>query len=307
MAEIYSSPAALEAGLLHGRVCSFGVFDGVHAGHRFIVGCAAKDARERGAKCVVVTFDIDPDEVFRPAKLKKLMTNDQRIAALAVLDVDAVVVFPFTREFAAQPPLAFLDAAFGDNVPASLHVGNDFRFGSKASGTIADMAVWGEERGMRAVGHDLLMADGAPVTATRIRGLLSAGNVEEACELLGRPYAVSGEVQAGRGEGRDFGFRTANLHVPEMYRCLGDGVYAAYVTIDGARYKAAVSNGVAPTFADAAKANVEVHILDFEGDLYGKSITVEFTNWLRPMMEFPSVEELIETVMGNISWVRENL
>ena len=160
---------------------------------------------------------------------------------------------------------------------------------------------------MQVIGHDLLQIEGAPVSSTRIRALLADGKVEQANDLLGRRYSVSGTVRKGRGDGRDFGFRTANLHLAQQLRCLADGVYAAYAAIGGKRYKAAVGNGIAPTFADESQANVEVHILDFEGDLYGRIIEVEFVAWLRPMMTFPSVDELIQTVLGNINWVRQNL
>lgn len=306
MAQIYSSQEALEAGILNGSACAFGVFDGVHRGHKYIINFAREAASALGAKSVVLTFDIDPDEMFRASSLKKLMSNEDRIAELARLDVDAVVVFPFSREFAAQDPDDFLETAFRGNIPSSLHVGYDFRFGKKASGKVEHLIEWGAARGMEAVGHDLAAVDGAPVTATRIRGLLAEGKIEQARRLLGHGYAVEGEVEAGRGEGRDFGFKTANLHVPDMMKVLGDGVYAAYAYVDGVRYKAAVSVGVAPTF-EGAKANTEVHILDFDGDLYGKPIRVEFTHWLRPMMTFPSVDELIATVMSNIDWVRRNL
>ena len=306
MAQIFKASEAFDEGILHGSACAFGVFDGVHRGHRFIIDFARKAAEESGRKSVVLTFDIDPDELFRANSLKKLMSNEDRILELSRLDVDAVVVFPFSVEFAAQDPESFLESSFGGNVPASLHVGFDFRFGKKASGGLDQLVEWGAERGMTAHGHDLLELDGAPVTATRIRGLLSEGKIEEANKLLGHNYAVVGMVEAGRGEGRDFGFKTANLHVPEMMKVLGDGVYAAYAYVDGTRYKAAVSVGVAPTFENA-QANVEVHILDFDGDIYGNSIKVEFTNWLRPMMTFPSIDELIKTVMSNIDWVRQNL
>lgn len=306
MAQIYRAEEAFKAGVLNGSACAFGVFDGVHKGHRFIIDFARKAAEESGCNSVVLTFDIDPDELFRADSLKKLMSNADRIVELARLDVDAVVVFPFSLDFAAQDPQAFLDAAFAGNVPASLHVGFDFRFGKKASGGISQLIEWGSARGMAAYGHELLAYKGAPVTATRIRGLLAEGKIEEANDLLGRGYAVVGRVEAGRGEGRDFGFKTANLHVPDMMKVLGDGVYAAYAHVGGQRYRAAVSVGVAPTFENA-QANVEVHILDFEGDIYGQDVKVEFTNWLRPMMTFPSIDELIKTVMSNIDWVRQNL
>ena len=118
---------------------------------------------------------------------------------------------------------------------------------------------------------------------------------------------MTATVEPGRGEGADLGFRTANLVVPDQMRPLGDGVYAAWATVDGARYKAAVNVGVAATFADRATATCEVHLLDFEGDLYGKRIKVEFLHWLRDMRKFDSVDELIATVKSNIAWVREHL
>lgn len=160
---------------------------------------------------------------------------------------------------------------------------------------------------MRAVGHELLADDGAPVTATRIRGLLGAGRVAEAAELLGRPYALAGTVEPGRGEGRAFGIRTANLRVPDGLRAVGDGVYACWAVVGGQRYRAAVNVGVAATFADASTATVEAHLLDFDQDVYGQSMTVEFVEWLRPMRVFADADELVATITANIQWVRDNL
>lgn len=307
MAVICSLEQAHDQQLLVGACCAFGVFDGVHQGHRFIIEQACQEARDTGRLSIALTFDIDPDELFHADRLKKLMSNGQRIASLSEQGLDAVVVLPFTKEFAAQAPDEFLDLTFQGGTPSSMHIGFDLRFGARASGGLAELEEWGSVRGMTVHGHDLLEVDGQPVTSTRIRFLLAQGCIKEANALLGSGYRVCGEVQQGRGEGGDFGFKTANLHVPEMLKVLGDGVYAAYAYVDGKRYKAAVSNGVAPTFADSAKANVEVHILDFEGDIYRKSICVEFVEWLRPMMSFPSIDELITTVMGNIEWVRQNL
>lgn len=307
MAPIYSVHDTQAAALLEGSCCAFGVFDGVHLGHRYVIGETVQAARAQGAKAVALTFDIDPDEMFHAHRLKKLMGNEERLSALARLGLDAVIVFPFTEEFAAQEPRTFLDGAFVAGMPRAMHVGKDFRFGAKAAGDLSALEQWGTALGVDVCGYDLYHFEGAPITSTRIRLLLAEGKISQANALLGSPYAICGEVQAGRGEGGDFGFKTANLHVPDMLKALGDGVYAAYATVDGLRYKAAVSNGVAPTFADKARANVEVHILDFDGDLYGKSIKVEFVEWLRPMRTFPSIDELIATVMGNIQWVRENL
>lgn len=307
MAVVYKVDESFDRSMLAGSSCAFGVFDGVHAGHRFIIGEAVRCARETGARAFAITFDVDPDEVFRPGCVKKLMTNEHRIEALSRLDVDGVVVLPFSRSFASQEPEKFLASAFSQGVPAFMHVGSDFRFGARASGTVATLAAFGSGKGMQAFGHELFVMDGAPVTATRIRGLLAQGAIAEANRLLGHRYEIEGVVRMGRQEGRDMGFRTANLAVDDVVQALGDGVYAAYAHVGEDVYKAAVSVGIPPMFEDEATANVEAHLLDFEDDLYGRAVTVEFVEWLRPMMKFPSVEELIETVMGNIAWVRANL
>ena len=155
--------------------------------------------------------------------------------------------------------------------------------------------------------HELLCLEGAPVSATRIRGLLSEGAVEEAARLLGKPWKVRGTVVSGRGEGAQMGIRTANLRIPDNLRSIGDGVYAAYAIVDGKRYKAAVNMGVAATFADRTTSNCEAHLLDFDGDIYGHEIELEFIAWLRPMRAFDDVDELIAAIMSNIEWVREHL
>ncbi len=307
MAEIYRVDAAFDHGFFEGTSCAFGVFDGVHLGHRFLLDRAQATARENGGRSVALTFDIDPDEKFHPERLRKLMTNEERLAMLATTGVDAVAVLPFTREFAASSPEEFLLQTFDGTVPAYLHVGFDFKFGARAAGTVRDLDAWGANGGTKVCAHGLKSEDGAPITATRIRLLLAEGDIAEANRLLGRPYFMTGTVEPGRGEGADMGFRTANLTVPEQLRALGDGVYAAWAEVGGACYKAAVNVGVAATFADRSTATCEVHLLDFEGDLYGEPVKVEFMHWLRPMRRFDDVDELIATVKGNIAWVRENL
>lgn len=292
---------------LTGSSCAFGVFDGVHEGHRYIIGRAIEGARECGGPSVAITFDRDPDEVFAPQRLKKLMTNEARLKALAKTGVDLLLVIPFTREFAAETPLVFMESLFGAGAPAQVHVGVDFRFGAKAAGTIGALMEWGKPRGLRAFGHELLAEGTAPVTATRIRGLLAEGNIGEANRLLTRPYALEGTVVEGRQEGREFGFRTANLEVPAQLLAIGAGVYAAWAEVDGVPYRAAVAVGVAPTFAEEATANVEVHLIDFDQDIYGQPITVRFVEWLRPMKKFASLEELKTTILANIAYVRNEL
>lgn len=308
MAVLYrTDDAAFDASLFSGSSCAFGVFDGVHEGHRFLINCARSTAAESNGKSVVLTFDIDPDEVFRPNSFKKLMTNDERLAMLCATGVDAVVVLPFTREFAALSPEEFLKATFGPYPPAHLHVGDDFRFGAKNAGTVSTLDDWAEKSQTEIHAHHLVSQDGETVTATRIRHLLSEGAIAEANRLLQRPYFQTGRVIAGRGEGADMGFRTANLEIPAMLQVLCDGVYAAYVVVEGNRYKAAVNVGVAATFAENSVATCEAHIIDFTEDIYGDTISIEFIEWLRPQRVFDDVDELITTVKSNIEWVRTNL
>ncbi|WP_302143751.1 riboflavin biosynthesis protein RibF [Senegalimassilia anaerobia] len=307
MAQIFKADETFDRGYFEGASCAFGVFDGVHRGHRFLLSCAQDTARENGGKSIALTFDIDPDEMFHAQRLRKLMSNEERLEMLSQTGVDAVVALPFTREFAASSPEEFLVRTFGTGVPAHLHVGFDFHFGAKATGAVPELRTWADGHGMQVHAHDLKSEDGAPITATRIRLLLADGKLDEANHLLGRPYFMTGIVRPGRGEGADMGIRTANLEVPDQMRPLSDGVYGAYAHVDGKRYKAAVNVGVAATFADRATATCEVHILDFDGDIYGQYMKVEFMKWLRPMRAFDDISELIAAVQANIDWVRENL
>ncbi|MCL1797036.1 MAG: riboflavin biosynthesis protein RibF [Eggerthellaceae bacterium] len=307
MAEIRFMNYMFDNALFAGSSCAFGVFDGVHRGHQFLIGEAIKSAQASRNKSIALTFDIDPDEKFHPDRLQKLMTNEGRLDSLATSGVDAVVVLPFTDALAAYAPQEFLEKTFNGFIPESLHVGSDFRFGARARGTVKELESWGAQHEVCIYAHELEGSDGAPITSTRIRELLGDTAIEKANELLGHPYSFSGKVIPGRGDGVDFGFRTANLVIDAAIQTLGDGVYAAYALCGGVRYKAAVSVGVSPTFADATKATCEVHILDFEGDLYGAELKLEFMHFLRPMMCFDSTEELIATVLANIEWVRTNL
>ena len=268
MAQIYKIDGNFDKALFAGSSCAFGVFDGVHKGHRYLLDAARDTAAQSGGASIALTFDIDPDEMFAKGKLKKLLSNADRIDRLAASGVDAVCVLSFTPAFAAEEPLEFLKRTFGGHAPAHLHVGSDFAFGARAAGTVADLKSWAATVGCTVHAHHLVSADGMPISATRIRGLLAAGQLDEANKLLG---------------------------------------YAGYAIVDGVRYAAAISNGIAPMFADRTDANCEVHILDFSGDLYGQAIWVEFVHRLRPMIKFDSVDELIKTVMGDIEWTRTHM
>lgn len=306
MALVYEFDDGFDREVFEDAACAFGVFDGVHLGHQAIIGGTERTAQLDGCRSVIITFDRDPDELFVPG-FKKLMPNAARIEALAALGADAVVVLPFTERLSKLDAPSFLERTFGRITVGSMHVGRDFRFGHKARGTVADLRMWGDRTGTSVYAYELETAGERPITSTRIRAALAEGRVRDAADLLGRRWALEGVVAHGRGEGEGFGIRTANLVVPEQLCAVADGVYAAYALVDGARYKAAVNVGIPMTFEGRARSNVEAHLLDFEGDLYGKPLALEFVEWLRPMQRFGSDEELIATITGNIDWVRQNL
>lgn len=307
VAKLYKVDESFDHSLFKHSSCAFGVFDGVHLGHQYLLSCAKKTAQYNGGKSIALTFDIDPDEIFHPNRLRKLMSNERRLEALLNSGVDAVVALPFTKSFSSLSAEEFLRETFNGYAPSNLHVGLDFHFGAKAAGSVADLAEWGAAVGTHIDAHNLQSADGAPITATRIRLLLMEHDLDEAQRLLGRRFSMVEKVRPGRGEGADMGFSTANLFIEPNRRVLAEGVYSAYATVEGKRYRAAVSMGVSPVFADKTDATCEVHILDFDQNIYGEYIEVEFVEYLRPMIKFDSTEELIKTVMGNIDYCRNNL
>lgn len=287
---------------------AIGVFDGVHRGHQELIEALVRDARAHGCKAVVVTFDPDPDVVVSPSPAQKLMTTADRLHALAQTGVDTVVAVPFTPEVAALDHVGFLALLSRVVDIRSIRVGSDFRLGRGGASGVAEMRSWGSEHGVDVYGHDLLCEGGEAICATRIRHELGQGHVELAAELLGRPYMVRGGVIRGRHEGSGMGFPTANLQVPDGIQVPADGVYEGLVLVDDSAWPAAVNVGLPPTYADdAASAHLEANLIGYTGDLYGASVSLAFTCWLRPSRVFDSLDELIATVEGNIEDIRHNL
>lgn len=288
---------------------AIGAFDGVHRGHRALLADTVADARTRGARSYAVTFDPDPDCVLPGTPAPKLMGSRERFSALAHAGVDGVLVIPFTQDLASLDYRSFFSDVLGGVMDiASIHVGSDFRLGRQGLGTVDAITAWGRPRGIDVEPYELVMHGGQTVTATRIRTELAEGHVERARELLGRPYAIRGSVAAGRGEGSGMGFPTANLVVPTGIQVPADGVYEGIALVGDTVYPAAVNVGLPPTYADdAASAHLEANLIGFSGDLYGCPMALAFTRFLRPSRVFDSLDELIETVEGNIHDVIDNL
>lgn len=307
-AHIVSADAFDDCACLGAASIAIGVFDGVHRGHHRLIDAVVRDARARGCKAVVVTFDPDPDVVVSPSPAQKLMTTADRLHALAQTGVDAVVAVPFTPAVAALDHVSFLKLVSRVVDIRSIRVGSDFRLGRGGASGVAEMQVWGAEHGVDVYGHELLCVDGQTICATRIRQELRQGHVELAAELLGRPYMLRGVVASGRHQGSDMGFPTANIQVPDGIQVPADGVYEGLVLVDDTVWPAAVNVGLPPTYADdAASAHLEANLIGYVGDLYGASVSLAFTRWLRPSRVFDSLNELIATVEGNIEDIRHNL
>jgi riboflavin kinase/FMN adenylyltransferase len=273
-----------------------GKFDGVHAGHRAIIAQLKAAADRRGLAATVVTFDRNPLRVLAPEKCPDaLVSNAQKAELLEAAGIDATLVLPFDRAFSLQAPEDFVTKILVGALHASVVVvGADFRFGVKGSGDLALLRSLGETHGFEVelIGEVTLHGT-RRASSTWIRELLDAGNITAATELLGRLPSIRSTVAHGEQRGRELGYPTANLEPVELEGLIpADGVYAAWATVDGERYGAATSIGNNPTFEGVPQKQVEAHLLDQQLDLYGRELTLEFVEYVRPMNKFESMDAL---------------
>jgi riboflavin kinase/FMN adenylyltransferase len=291
-----------------GAVVTIGAYDGVHRGHRAILAQVRAMADAAGTAAAVVTFDRHPATVVRPESAPKLLTDlDQKLELLAAEEVDVCVVVHFDEHRARQSADDFVGEVLVDCLAArAVVVGHDFHFGHRRGGDVALLRRRGEELGFEV--HDLrLVGDGAePISSTRIRALLSAGEVEAAAGLLGRPYQVRGTVGRGDARGRRLGYPTANVTVPPAILLPADGIYAGWYQRPGGEvHRAAISLGRRPTFHPGATRPVlEAHLLDFDGQLYGEAARVRFVTRLRGEERFDSGDELVAQMSRDVEAAR---
>jgi len=292
-------------------VVTIGVFDGLHLGHRDILGRAIERAREAAGRCIVVSFDPHPDVVLAKtfqavAPLTPLPEKRERLAALGV---DALDLLPFTREMASLPPEEFVDLHLvAPHRPSRLVVGENFALGHRRAGDVKRLLEIGRSRGFQVEAVPLRFVDGSPVSSTRIREALAAGRVDQAGHLLGRRYALGGIVVRGDAIGRTLGFPTANLRLHEEKLVPAHGIYAVWARIEEseARLPAAMSIGVRPTFGGDVRT-LEVHLIDWSGELPGRALEVEFVAWLRGERRFDGPEPLIEAMKQDVRDARRRL
>ena len=287
-------------------VVALGVFDGVHIGHQSLVHDAVDLAQARRVRSVVLTFDRDPDQVVSPAAaMAQLLDLDDKVSLLAQLGSDIVLVVPFTERLARMAPLVFLDEVLLQTMtPVAITVGHDFRFGHRAEGDVDVLVRYGAAHGFKVMAHRLVSDGRGPVTSTRIRRLVESGDVAGAARLLGRPHRLCGVVVHGRGEGVELDAPTANLVTAPFAALPARGVYAGRVELDGVAYAAAVSVGRPPSFPDAT-AELEVHLIGFRGDLYGRTMRVDLLERLRPQQHFDDPRELAAAIRADIERARQ--
>jgi riboflavin kinase/FMN adenylyltransferase len=288
---------------------TLGNFDGVHRGHQALVSAVVAEARSGGGMPVVLTFDPHPARVLSPERpTQALMTVEQKAEVLASLGVAKVVVLSFTAELSQKTPEEFAALVLRDTLGAVLvAVGPDFRFGKDRSGSLATLEQAGPRLGFRVEAVPPVMHEGAPISSTRIRDSLMAGDVEEAADLLGRRFFVDGPVVAGRGRGRTLRVPTANVE-PVNEQLPARGVYACWCRIGpaGRALPAVVNIGERPTFSEAG-TTVEAHLLDFDADLYGQSLRLEFASRLREERRFPDKDALVRQIQDDVGRARRVL
>lgn len=278
------------------RRVAVGVFDGVHLGHRQVI---------KGADSVV-TFSPHPQTVIAPGTGPKLLTTLERKAELiGSLGIDELIVITFDDEFASRPAQAFIDETLVRDLGATeVAVGENFRFGRQAVG---DVAMLERDDRFKTRVVRLTEADGEVVSSAHIRGLIAGGAIQYAGELLGSPFVLDGEVTHGDKRGRELGFPTANLVPVEGYVVPSHGVYACRVRV-GDRWIAAATNiGVRPQFKTGRGELIEAFLIDWEGDIYGETIRVEFGKRLRGEKRFESVDALIAQMHADVEETRQLL
>lgn len=277
-------------------VATVGAFDGIHRGHQALLRQVVERARHLGIESACVTFDPHPDAVLYPERrLTYLTDRAERERILRQLGLDRVLVFEFTREFSRLSPEEFLARIQVRHRLAELWVGSDFAVGRDRSGTIAAVAEIGCTDGFAMHVVPPQMVDGQVISSTAIRKLLGAGDVRRANQLLGRRYRLTGRVEQGDARGRQLGWPTANVR-PDPRRMLpADGVYAAVVPLDGHQWRAVLNLGSRPTFRLEERL-LEAHLLDFQGDLYGRELTVELVDYIRGVRRFGSIDALRDQI-----------
>ncbi len=303
--KIFNDIATLRAHLSAPTVATIGNYDGLHRGHRAILDRVLERAGQISGCSLIITFDPHPLSVLAPDRApRQIVTLRQKLALLREAQLGFVLILPFTMELAEVTPEGFVRDYLSSGLGLrEVYVGANFNFGRGRAGSAETLVQFCGEVGIHAEKVPEIRNLGSPISSSRIRRALQAGEVELACELLGRPYAIEGTVVHGDGRGAELGFPTANLNASNTL-IPQDGVYVTQAVIEGDARPAVTNIGARPTFTDAHYA-IETHLLDGPGDLYGKEIEVRFLARLRQELRFDSAEALVDQVRKDIERARE--
>lgn len=283
---------------------AIGNFDGVHVGHQALIA----RARAAGLRAVALTFDPHPSALFSPQSAPpRVCSLARRLELLAAAGIDTTVVEPFTRELAALAPDAFIDEiVLGALAARAIVVGYDFSYGQGRAGTTDELRAHGARAGVDVAIVPPVEVDGEVASSTKIRGYLRAGDLPRAARLLGRAWDIDGTVVHGAARGRALGIPTANI-APESDLAIAPGIYAVTLTAGGVARAAVASLGTNPTFVEQGGLVLEVHVLDWDGDLYDQRVRTTFVARLRDELKFDSVDALLAQIRRDIDDARAAL
>lgn len=288
-------------------ICALGFFDGVHLGHAALLSACRSLAAEAGAEAAAVTFAAHPDALVLGSAPGLINTPEDRERLLREwFSMERVVCLPFDQAMRAMPWDAFLEMLQGEYGAAGFVCGEDFRFGDKGAGDAGQLRRYCDRRGLACQVVPEQILEGIRISSTHIRTLLEGGDMAGAVRFLGHPHILTGQVIHGHQLGRRLGIPTANLALPQGLAVPKFGVYACATWLDGRRYEAVTNLGTRPT-VQGHRITVEPWILDYEGDLYGREITLEFYEFLRPEQKFATLEALKAQILADGVRARECL
>lgn len=299
---------SLEELSLRNAWLTIGVFDGVHRGHRAIIEKLVREAHKADSPAVVLTFHPHPASVLTGKEIKCLTTPDERADLFAALGVDVVITQRFTRDLSTATAHEYMSTLKRTLGLSRLLIGYDFALGKGREGNAARLTEIGSELGYSVDVVPAVSDESGVISSTEIRKLVSTGNVTEAANLLGHRYQVGGKVIHGAGRGKKINFPTANIDYPDQKVIPVNGIYACWGVLGAERFMAATNVGFNPTFTPERKvASVEAYLLDFDRDIYGEHLKLEFVARLRDELKFDSVEALVEQMHRDVKQTREIL